>query len=76
MVGLAWDKRWEVYSLLPSNWRQYDCSDSFPFDYEPIGIQFGSYNQTETRHIDHKGFGIFNGHPGIMYTLSLKTLLV
>ena len=40
----------------------YDRGDSFPFDFEPNGIPFGSENRNENCHHDHiplnlKGIG-------------------
>ena len=32
----------EIYFLFFSNWKEYDLSDSFPFDWEPTGISFVS----------------------------------
>ena len=34
----------------------YDHGDSFPFDFEPNGISFGSENQNENCHHDHIPF--------------------
>ena len=31
----------------------YDRSDSFPFDFEPNGIPFGSENRKENSHHEH-----------------------
>ena len=35
------------------NWLGYDRDDSFPFDYKPDGIPFGSKNRKENSHHDH-----------------------
>ena len=34
----------------------YDRGDSFPFNFEPNGIQFGVQNQKENCHYDHIPF--------------------
>ena len=34
----------------------YDRGDSFPFDFEPNGIAFGSENRKENCHHDHIPF--------------------
>ena len=31
----------------------YGCGDSFPFDFEPNGIPFGSENRKENCHFEH-----------------------
>ena len=41
-----------------SNWMRYDCGDSFPFDFEPNKIPFGSENRKENYHHDHIPFNV------------------
>ena len=36
----------------------YDRGDSFPFDFKPNGIPFGSENRKETYHQDHIPFTV------------------
>ena len=36
----------------------YDRGDSFPFDFEPNGIPFGSENRKENCHHDHIPFNV------------------
>ena len=36
----------------------YDRDDSFPFDFKPNGIPFGSKNQKENCHHDHIPFNV------------------
>ena len=36
----------------------YDRDDSFPFDFEPNGIPFGSENRKENCHQDHISFNL------------------
>ena len=36
----------------------YDRGDSFPFDFEPNGIPFGSENRKENCHHDHIPFTV------------------
>ena len=36
----------------------YDHGDSFPFDFEPNGIPFGSENRKENGHHDHIQFNL------------------
>ena len=37
---------------------KYDRDDSFPFDFEPNGIPFGSENRKENCHQDHIAFNL------------------
>ena len=39
----------------------YNRGDSFPFDFEPNGILFGSKLTLQSKHMLHKGFA--NDHP-------------
>ena len=42
----------------------YDRGDSFPFDFKPNGIPFGSENRKENCHLDHIPFNLKgNGIP-------------
>ena len=53
----------------------YDCGDSFPFDFEPNGIPFGSENRNENCHHDHVPFNV-EGNGNIVFSVCmLDTLL-
>ena len=41
-----------------SNWIGHDRGDSFPFDFEPNGIPFGSENRMKNCHHDHVQFNM------------------
>ena len=41
-----------------SDWMGYDRGDSFPFNFEPNGIQFGSENWKKNFHHDHIPFNV------------------
>ena len=45
------------FHFLP-HWMGYDCGDSFPVDFEPNGIPFGSENRQENCHHDHIPFNV------------------
>ena len=45
----------------------YDHGDSFPFDFEPNGIPFGSENRKEICHRDHIPFNV-KGIGGIVFS--------
>ena len=46
----------------------YDRSDSFPFDFEPNGIPFGSENRKENCHHDHILFNA-KGNGSIVFSV-------
>ena len=41
---LNW-KEYDRSDSFPFELKEYDCSDSFPFDYERSGIPFGSFSK-------------------------------
>ena len=45
----------------------YDHDDSFPFDFEPNGIPFGSENRKENCHHDHIPFNL-KGNGNIVFS--------
>ena len=53
----------------------YDRSDSFPFDFEPNGIPFGSENRIESYHHDHIPFNV-KGKRNIVFSCIDPTLAV
>ena len=46
----------------------YDRGESFPFDFEPNGILFGSENQKENSHHDHIPFNL-KGNGSIVFSV-------
>ena len=46
----------------------YDRDDSFPFDFEPNGIPFGSEIQKENCHHDHIPFNM-KGNENIVFSV-------
>ena len=48
----------KLYFHFLSYWTGYDRDDSFPFDFEPNGIPFGSENRNENCHHDHIPFNV------------------
>ena len=46
----------------------YDRGDSFPFDFEPDGIPFGSENKKENCHHDHIPFNV-KGNGNIVFSV-------
>ena len=61
MIGLSFNiaLRKLVFYFL-SHWMGYgyDRGDSFPFDFKPNGIPFGSENRKENCHHDHIPFNL------------------
>ena len=47
----------KLYFYFLSRWMGYDRGDSFPFDFEPNGIPFGS-NRKQNCHHDHIPFSV------------------
>ena len=47
----------------------YDCRDSFPFDFEPNAIPFGSENGKENCHYDHIPFNA-KGNGNIVFSVN------
>ena len=50
----------------------YDRGDSFPFDFGPNGIPFGSVNRKENCHHDHIPFNV-KGNGNIVFSVYLST---
>ena len=53
-----------------SNWMGYDRGDSFPFDFQPNGIPFGSENRKENCHHDHIPFNL-KGNGTIVFSVRI-----
>ena len=55
-------QHWENYISNSFQWMGYDRGDSFPFDFEPNGIPFGSKSKVNCHH-DHIPFTVkWNGN--------------
>ena len=52
----------------------YDYGDSFPFDFEPNGIPFGSENRKEICHHDHIPFNV-KGNGNIVFSVCRNSRL-
>ena len=50
----------------------YDRGDSFPFDFKPNGLPFGSNNRKENCHHDHIPFDV-KGNGNIVFSLQLHS---
>ena len=55
---LNFDTLRKLYLHFLSHWMGYDRDDSFPYDFEPNRISFGSESRKENCHHDHIPFNM------------------